>query len=379
MFIYRTLGLVFAALLCLATPGFAQTNTAGADSVSTITTAVPFLTISPWARNGGLGDAGVANTYDASAEYWNPACLAFTENKIGAGISYVPWLRALGIPDINLAYLPFYYNMGERGGTVGASFRFFSLGEIQFTDEVGTNTGKYNASELALSVCYAHIVTDKFSVGGGLRYFRSDLASGNVGGVGNVRAANSVAGDVAVAYKNKTKLSTMPFQIAWGLNISNIGPKVNYNDGSSRRDFIPTNLRIGYALRLDIDEYNSFSLLNDFNKLMVPSEGGASTQSVLSGMFGSFSDRAGREELQEVNYSIGGEYWYNNLFAIRAGYFHEAPNKGDRQYLTLGAGLKFKVFVLDFAYLNAFGKANPLQNTLRFSMAFNFGEPVRDR
>jgi hypothetical protein len=180
-----------------------------------------------------------------------------------------------------------------------------------------------------------------------------------------------------VAYKNDTRLSGMPFHVAWGVNISNIGPKINYNDGSSRRDFIPTNLRFGYSLRLDIDDYNSFTLMNDFNKLMVPSAGGASEQSVLSGMFGSFSDRRSREELQEINLSVGAEYWYNNLFAIRAGYFYEAPNKGDRQYLTLGAGLKFKVFVLDFAYLNAFGKANPLQNTLRFTLAFNFGEAPR--
>lgn len=352
---------------------FAQT-TSGADTISAITTAVPFLTISPNARNGSLGETGVANTYDASAEFWNPAALAFAENKFGFQVGYSPWLRALNIPDINLAYLPAYYNFGEQGGVAALSLRFFSLGNIQFTDEQGNNIGQYNASEFALGTSYAHVITEKLAIGGGLRYVRSDLAGGNVGGLGMFRAANTACGDIALMYRTDFEMGNMPSRFGWGVNIQNIGAKVSYNDGSSRRDFLPTMLRLGWSLRTEIDDYNSFAFMNDFTKLLVPSAGGASQKNVLSGMFGSFGDAPGgfKEELREINLSLGAEYGYNDLFFVRAGYFYEHKLKGNRQFLTLGAGLKFKVFTLDVSYLTPFTQNHPLQNTLRFTLGFDF-------
>lgn len=354
----------------------AQTNPSGQD-VEAITTAVPFLQIAPDAKSGAMGDAGVAITDNANAIHWNPAAMATFDDQMGFSTSYTPWLRGLGIPDINLGYLPGYYNFGKKGGVVGVAFRFFSLGEIQFTDDAGLETGRFNANEFSIAASYAHVLTDKLSIGGSLRYIRSNLAgSGNVGGI-STNPGQSAAADIAFHYQTDFDLNTqqgsIPVKFRAGSNISNIGSKMNYTS-SSQRDFIPTNLRIGYAFTADLDEFNQITFTNDFNKLMVPSEGGASDDAVLEGMFSSFGDAEGglSEEMKEVTLSFGAEYMYNQIFGIRAGFFHESPDKGDRQFMTLGAALQFNIFSLDFAFLIPFQENHPLERTLRFTLAFDF-------
>ncbi|MFW5658739.1 MAG: type IX secretion system outer membrane channel protein PorV [Bacteroidota bacterium] len=355
--------------------GGGGSQNASGQRTDAITTAVPFLTISPDPRSGALGDAGAAIADDANAVYWNMSNLAFTENQAGVNFTFTPWLRQI-IPDIYHSFLSGYYNFGEAGGVAGLSMRYFSLGNIQFTDEQGLETGNFNANEFALGGHYAHLVTDNFSVGGGLRFIYSNLVgAANIGGVSQ-DAATSFSGDVSMAYRNEWEIGPqrMPLGFNFGLNISNIGAKMTYNNQTTERDFIPTNLRLGYALKFGLDDYNSITFINDINKLMVPSEGGQSDAGLLSGMFSSYADADGgfSEEMRELMISLGLEYWYNDLFAVRAGYFWEDPNKGDRQFITLGAGLKFKVFSLDFAYLVSPDNTHPLPNTLRFGLGLAF-------
>ena len=344
-------------------------------STRALTTALPFLLINPDSRGGGLGDAGVAISDNANSVFWNPAALSFTEKRYGFAVNYTPWLRALGIPDINLAYLPAYFKINEKSGVVNIALTNFSLGEINFTDATGADIGNYNANEFSFSAGYSLKITDKMSIASNLRFARSNLTgTGTYGGL-PVAPAQTFAGDVAMFYTKdfnvKTSSGQLPLNLRVGMNISNIGAKVSYST-SGRKDFIPTNLRLGWALKAEIDQYNTITLTNDFNKLMVPSEGGASSKPLLSGMFGSFADRSFGEEMKEITVSIGAEYWYNKLFAVRAGWFWEDPNKGNRKFITLGAGLRFKVFTLDFAYLAPFEQNHPLQNTLRFTLAFDF-------
>lgn len=350
-------------------------NTNLAGQTKAITTAVPFLMICPDSRSGALGEAGVAIADNGNALYWNPSTLAFTQKKFGFNVNYTPWLRGLGIPDINHAFLPFYYNLGDKGGVIGAALTFFSLGNIQFTDAAGNNIGEFNPAEFAFATSYTRKITDAFSAGISLRYIYSGIAgSQSIGGV-STNAGQSFAGDIHMFYTKDFKFRrTTDMNIKWGVNISNIGAKMNYT-ASNQRDFIPTNLRIGYALTAYLDEYNSITLTNDFNKLLVPSEGGRSDKNLLSGIFGSFSDAPGGfgEELSEINVSLGLEYWYNKLFSVRAGYFYEDPNKGNRRFITMGAGIRFKVFTVDFAFLAPIVSNHPLQNTLRFTLGFDFG------
>ncbi|MFN7707103.1 MAG: type IX secretion system outer membrane channel protein PorV [Sphingobacteriia bacterium] len=359
---------------------FAQPNAAGQQKA--ITTAVPFLLITPDSRSGALGDAGVAIAQGANAQYWNPARLTFSDERYGFAVNYTPWLQQI-IPDINHAFLPFYYNFGQKGGVVGASLTYFSLGNINFTDENGLETGSFNANELAFSASYAIRITESLSTGIGLRYINSNLAgSQNLGGGISTNPASSVAGDIYLAsekpfkFKANRNAPEIPMLFAWGVNISNIGGKMRYTD-VGRRDFLPTNLKVGYALTAEIDNFNKLTFTNDFNKLLVPSKvhaEGESEQSVIEGIFSSFGDADGgfSEELTEINVSLGLEYWYNDLFAVRAGYFYEDPGKGNRKYITLGAGVHFKVITLDFAYLAPLQQNHPLQNTLRFSLGFDF-------
>jgi len=356
-----------------------QTNPSGQRITKAITTAVPFLLITPDSRAGGLGEAGVAIRNNVNATYWNVALLAFQEKKFGFGVNYTPWLRGLGIPDINLAYVPFYYNLGERGGVLAADMRFFSLGNIQFTDENGIETGQYNANEFAFGIGYARKVTEHLSAGTFIRYIQSNLANNVVlGGIQQGKPGRSVAGDLGFFYTKdftlKSDNTQVPMNISWGIHLSNIGAKMNYTD-TQKRDFIPANLRLGYALTAQIDDYNKISLVNDFNKLLVPSvRDTLDEKTVLEGIFTSFGDAPGGfdEEISEINMSIGMEYWYNNLFAVRLGYFYEDPNKGDRKFLTFGVGVVLNVFTLDVAYLAPFKRNHPLQNTLRFSLSLQF-------
>lgn len=357
-------------------PAFAQTSPTGQDvTLKTITTAVPFLMVAPDSRYGAMGEAGVAIADDANATHWNASGLAFTDQRMGFSMSYSPWLRALNIPDINLMYLSGYYNTGNSG-VIGASLRYFSLGEIQFTNEVGDFTGTDKPNEFALDVAYALKVSEVFSAAITLRYFNSRLTSG--GGVNSENQfVNSAAGDVSFLYKKDFKLrgaTDIPVQFSSGLNISNIGPKISYSFASQERDFIPTNLRVGYAFKFFLDEYNSITFTNDFNKLLVPSEGGGSDKPLLDGVFGSFGDAEGgfTEELAEINMSFGLEYWYQELFAARAGFFYEDATKGNRKFITLGAGIKYNVFGLHFAFLAPIQQNHPLQNTLRFTLTYDF-------
>ena len=355
-------------------------------SLNTITTAVPFLLIAPDSRSGAMGDVGVATSPDANSMHWNPAKLAFTSEDIGASISYVPWLRAL-VPDINLSYITGYKKLDDNQA-VGLEMRYFSLGDITFTDIVGTTIGQYKPHEFALGGSYARKLSDQFSLAISARYIYSNLTGGqSAGGIETV-AGQSIASDLAGFYTKPVRMGGQDMDLAVGLNISNIGSKVSYT-ATSIRDFIPINMRLGTALGADIDDYNKISLAIDMNKLLVPTPpitdkgeiilGQSGDVGVVSGIFQSFGDAPGgyKEEFREINYSVGSEYWYNDQFAIRAGYFFEHDTKGGRKFFTFGSGVKYSAFILDFSYLvNAStdaGATNPLANTMRFSMTWNFG------
>ena len=365
-----------ASLLASTQLSRAQGPTTGQDAPKTITTAVPFLMVAPDSRSAGIGEAGVALADDANAMHWNASGLAFIDSRMGFSMSYSPWLRALGIPDINLMYLSGYFNTGNAG-VVGASLRYFSLGQIDFTDGLGLPIGSDKPNEFALDVAYALKVSEQFSAALTLRYFQSRLAS-NGALPGDAKPVNSAAGDLSFMYKKDFSMNggtgPIPVRFTSGVNISNIGPKVSYSSTTANRDFIPINLRVGYAFRFFLDEYNSITFTNDFNKLLVPSEGGRSDIPLLQGVFGSFADAEGGfpEELSEVNIAVGGEYWYRDLFAARLGFFYEDPLKGNRKFITLGAGLKYNVFGLNFAYLAPLQQNHPLQNTLRFTLTYDF-------
>jgi len=381
------------------------TNQLAGGNVNTITTAVPLLMISPDARAGAMGDAGVATTPDANSIHWNPAKLAFIEDDMGFAVSYTPWLRAL-VPDINLAYLSGYKRIDDQQ-TIGATLLYFSLGNIVFTNIVGEVTGEFNPNEFAFDVAYARKLGDHISGGLAMRYIYSNLTGGYyIESAGESKPGQSIAADLSVFYTDEVTVGEKDATLGLGMNISNIGAKISYTE-TADRDFIPINMRIGGALTIEIDEYNTLMFAGDINKLLVPTPpiyetdsagnpvqgsngnvilyGKDPNRSIVSGMFGSFSDAPGivtntetgersvfREEMRELTYSAGVEYWYDGQFAIRAGYFHEHSTKGARKYFTLGAGLKYNVFGLDFAYLIPTATRHPLENTLRFSLVFDF-------
>ncbi|MDX2284614.1 MAG: type IX secretion system outer membrane channel protein PorV [Bacteroidia bacterium] len=353
----------------------AQGGSSGQRGTKTITTAVPFLLVAPDSRYGGMGETGVAIADDPNAMHWNPAGLGFMQNQMGFSMSYSPWLRALGIPDINLMYLSGYYNTGNSG-VIGASLRYFSLGIIQFTDEIGTPIGNGKPNEFALDVGYSLKVTPVLSAAITMRFFNSQLASNANIQDPNARPVTSFAGDVGFLYRKEFRAGAnrSPVEFSSGLTLSNIGPKVSYTASTATRDFIPINMRLGYAFKFFLDEYNTVTFANDFNKLLVPSEGGRSDKALLAGMFGSFADAPDgfSEELSEINISAGLEYWYRGLFAARGGFFYEPAEKGNRKFITLGAGLKYNVFGLNFSYLAPLVQNHPLQNTLRFSLTYDF-------
>jgi len=363
--------------------------------LNTITTAVPFLLIAPDSRAGALGDAGVASSPDANSMHWNVAKLAFVEKEMGVSMSYSPWLRQL-VPDINLSYLAFYKKLGDKNA-IGGSLRYFSLGDIKFTDEQGNAIGDFNPNEFAVDLGYSQKLSDRFSAGIAGRYIYSNLTGGiDVSGT-NTKAGTSFAVDVAGYYTNDdAEVFGQDAIFNVGLNISNIGSKISYTDDAIK-DFIPINMRLGQSLTFVLDDYNTFTILTDFNKLLVPTppiyatndlgqpilddEGNRVIESgkdpdvpVFTGMIQSFSDAPGgfSEELKEINISTGLEYWYNKQFAVRAGYFHESAQKGNRKYFTVGAGLKMSVFSIDFSYLISVTQNNPLANTVRFSLVFDF-------
>ena len=386
----------FALLLFLA-QSYAQTGTNNQFQrigLNPITTSVPFLLIAPESRGGAMGDCGVASSPDATSMHWNASKLAFIEKQSGIAVAYTPWLKTL-VPDIHLGYLSGFYRLSSKG-TLGGSLRYFSLGKIDFTDQNGGSLGQRTPNELAVDMAYAHKLSNKFSGAFALRYIYSNLTQGVDP---NAIAANGVSADLSGYYKTDVKMGKNKALWASGFNISNIGTKVAYTL-SGKKNFIPMNLKLGTSLTIDIDDYNKFSMMVDLNKLLVPtlpeyyktSSGADSTQSdnttkvIKSGMdpnisvaqavIQSFYDAPGGvvEELQEINISAGVEYMYDNQFALRAGYFYEAPNKGNRQYFTMGAGLKYSIFNLDFSYLVSMLRNNPLDATLRFTLSFNFDD-----
>jgi hypothetical protein len=348
-----------------------------------IITGVPFLLIAPDARSGAMGDVGVALSPDANSIHWNPAKLAFMESKTGVSLSYSPWLQRL-VPDINLAYLSGYHKLDDRN-TVGGSLRYFSLGDIQLTGPNGEAGGTLSPSEFALDGTLARQFGENFSLGTAIRFIFSNLSSGQVNSTGAAsKPGTALAADVSGYFKKETQLLGSDARIALGLNISNIGNKISYTEGSTNKVFLPTNFKLGTATTF-LNGQSEFTIAVDINKLLVPTppirdtdgkiiDGEDPNKSVPAGIFGSFSDAPGgfSEELKEISYSAGLEYMFNKQFALRSGYYYENPNKGNRQYLTLGAGLKYNVFTIDFAYLLASQQKSPLANTLRFSLVFNF-------
>ena len=354
-----------------------------------ITTAVPFLLIAPDARGGGMGDAGVSSTPDAYSMYWNPAKYAFADKDFGVGIGYVPWLRGL-VNDIGLASVSGFKKFGDRQA-IAFSLRYFSMGTVTFTNDQGLELGDVKPNEWAVDAAYSRKFSPSFSGAIAGRFIYSNLVP--VKYIENVRPGTSVAADVSLYYHKDLEIKGLTGSLfCFGLDISNIGSKISYSSSSVTSDFIPTNLRLGPSLTMDIDEYDRLTLSVDFNKLLVPTppiyatdstgqpipgqiaKGKDPNVSPITGMLQSFYDAPGglKEELQEWTISPAVEYWYNKLFSIRAGYFYENVNKGDRQYFTLGAGLRYNVFGLDFSYLIPVKHNNPLQNTMQFTLLFNF-------
>ena len=362
----------------------------GRNNLNTITTAVPFLLISPDSRAGGMGDVGVATSADANSMHWNPAKYSFIDQEVGFAVSYVPWLREL-VPDINLSYISGYKKL-NKNDVIAMELRYFTLGDITFTDVIGNNLGQYKPNEFAIGSSYSRKLSDQFSLAISGRYIYSNLTGGQSAGGIATNAGQSIAADVAGYYVRDIRIAKNDMQLAFGANISNIGNKISYTE-TSTRDFIPINLRLGTALNADLDEYNKISFAFDINKLLVPTPpiyndsipdqidfGKDPNVSVVSGIFQSFGDAPGgfNEEMREINFSLGTEYWYNNQFTIRAGYFNEHNTKGGRKFFTFGSGVKYNVFALDFSYLinasRAINGNNPLANTMRFTLTFDFGQ-----
>ena len=345
-----------------------------------IVTAGPSLSIAPDARAGGMGDVGVASTPDINSQYWNPAKYVFMESDAGLSVSYTPWLRKL-VSDIDLAYLAGYWKFDQRQA-LSASLRYFSLGDITLMDQLGYPQGSAHPNEVAVDLAYSRLLSEKFSASIALRFIYSDLNNGiNLSGGSEMYPGSSVAADVAAYYKSPVALQGVDGTLSFGVNISNIGSKISY-DQNETSNFIPTNLRVGGSFDYPLDNYNKISVNLDLNKLLVPTPKLNPTaaditaynkMSPIAGIFNSFTDAPGgfKEELQEVMWSLGAEYAYNNQFFVRGGYFNESQYKGNRKYFTAGAGFKLNVFQLDAAYVISTSQSNPLDQTLRFTLSFD--------
>lgn len=373
-----------------------------AGDLRPITTAVPIIAISPDSRAGGMGDVGVATSPDANSLYWNPAKLSFLpDGSKSLSISYTPWLNKL-VNDINLAYLSYVMKIGDNQG-FGLAMRYFSLGEINFKDDQNNSIGTGQPYEMTLEGAYSLKLSEEMSLAVGLRWIYSDLLNGQITSGINTDPGQSFAADVGYYYQSREMniQGGMKQSFSAGLNISNIGAKISYGN-EAESDFIPTNLRLGGGYHLEFDQYNRMSFFVDFNKLLVPTppirEGEPNFQGDLNengidndglvlfgkdddvnafqGMTQSFSDAPGgfQEEMEEILINIGAEYWYNNRFAVRGGYQYEDQQKGGRQYFTMGLGIRYNVFGLDFAYLIPASATvrSPLENTLRFTLIFDF-------
>jgi hypothetical protein len=352
----------------------------GQDSTNrVITTAVPFLGITPDSRAAGMGDVGVATAPDANSAYWNSAKLAFIDQSYGVAASYTPWLGKI-INDMSIFYLSGFYKI-SREQTVAASMKYFDLGEIQFRDINAVDQGRFNPREYAFDVTYSRLLTEHFSIGGALRYIHSNLTGALTTGNVDARPGNSAAVDFGVFYTKP--MVTKNSNLSFGAAITNLGAKISYSD-ANQKDFIPVNLRLGGALKTELDPYNSITLALDLNKLMVPSrkpQFGETPPTLLGGVFSSFTDASGglKEEMHEVIISSGVEYWYKNTFSGRLGYFLEAKDKGNRKYLTAGVGMRVNKFGLDIAYLVPTNKReNALAETIRFTILYVFKDKEKE-
>ncbi|MEM9917653.1 MAG: type IX secretion system outer membrane channel protein PorV [Bacteroidota bacterium] len=360
----------------------------GEACVNSIITAVPFLRIVPDARSGAMGDAGIAISPDANALHFNASKLAFVENDLGISATYTPWLRALGLQDVYLAYLTGYKRLSENE-TLGFGLRYFSLGDIAFTDDNGQPLGTGNPNEFEVTVAYARKLAENFSLAFTPKFIFSNLASGQT--IGDVEITPGVAGaaDISLTYQTDVNITQRESNLTLGAAITNLGTKISYTR-SVNRDFIPANLGIGAAWQFNFDEFNTFTITTDINKLLVPtpctgSKADCDTdgndipdykeKSMFAGVLGSFSDapEGFNEEMRELMFSFGMEYWYDKQFAVRAGYYFEDVTKGNRKFFTVGLGLKYNIFGLNFSYLvPTTNQRNPLDNTLRFSLLFDF-------
>lgn len=365
-------------------------------SINPITTSVPFLLITPDSRAGGMGEVGAATQPDVNSIHFNGSKLAFSDKTMGFGISYTPWLRQL-VPDISLSYISGYRKI-NKNSVIGGSVRYFSLGNITFTDILGNTTGQFRPNEFAIDLAFSQKLSETFAVGIAFRYINSNLTGGvSLSNGQPTRAGQTVAADISMYYRTKKgfEVAGKKSAVTVGLALTNLGGKISY---TTVKNFIPMNMRLGAGLKMDIDDFNSFGFYVDVNKLLVPTppiylhtatgsdsinpvtgskiivSGKNPDVPVAQGMFQSFGDAPGgfSEEMKEINVSGGLEYWYAKQFAVRAGYFYENKMKGGRQFFTLGLGVRYSVFGLDLAYLVPTTLRNPLQNTLRFTLTFDF-------
>lgn len=352
-----------------------------------LTHGVPSLGIAPDARGSGMGDAGVATEADIYSQYWNPAKYAFAFSKAGIGLTYTPWLAKL-VDDMDLVYLAGYYKLGDSDRqAVSASLRYFSIGNITLTDYNNNYVAEAKPYEASFDLGYSLKFTENLSGGVALRFIYSDLGTSGLTGADDYYPGSAVAGDLAFYYNNYLMIGSNECLLGLGLNASNIGSKISFDKGNTNA-FLPTNLRIGGSLLFPMDDYNTLSLSLDMNKYMFPTPPDTRNMSTeeqqaalqdyydtnpLPGVFRSFSDAPGGagEEFNEINWSFGAEYAYDNKFFVRGGYFYEHPNKGNLQYFSLGAGFKLNSLQIDVSYLISTVPSNPLDQTLRFSLCFD--------
>jgi hypothetical protein len=339
-------------------------------------TAVPSLTIAPDARAGGMGDVGAATSPDINSQYWNPAKYAQISGEGGVAMSYTPWLRKL-VGDINLAYLAGFWKISDKQ-VLSASLRYFSLGQVTLRQNDTDPGMTVNPNEFAIDFAYSRLLSENWSAAVALRYIRSDLTGGISTGTTPMYPGNAVAADIAAFYTNPITMENGTGNLAFGVDISNIGSKISYDQGNTS-NFLPTNLRIGTSFEYPIDEYNRITVNGDLNKVLVPTQDSTTTQaqynniSPISGVFKSFNDypKGLTEQMDELMWSLGFEYAYEKQFFLRGGYFNESQDKGNRKYFTAGAGFKLNVFQLDVSYVISVAQSNPLDETIRFSLSFD--------
>jgi hypothetical protein len=400
---------LFLPALVFYTNTFSQISTGQlTGQVNVVSTAVPFLLIAADSRAGAMGDAGVATLPDANSMQFNPSKYSFIKTDFGVSASYTPWLRAL-IDDINLMYLAGYKKFANDQ-VLSLSLKYFSLGSIIFTDMGANVIGQFNPNEYSIDAAYSRLFSKNFSGSLAFRYIYSNLTGGQYVGGQQSHAGKSVASDISVYYRKNIDTKGFKSILGFGLNVSNIGAKISYSQNANK-DFLPTQLKLGSAYNFDIDNYNSIGLTVEFSKLLVPTPPIFYHDSVdennkpvieygmdpnvgpVVGMYQSFYDAPGvakdplhpesrnvlQEEFREINYSIGAEYWYAKQFCLRAGYFYEHPTKGNRNFFTVGLGLRLNVFGLDFSYLIPTQQRNPLENTLRFTLTMDFEKEKKDK